>query len=88
MAKKPVLRGEVGARALRVRSVSRGGALASAGVQGAWVSGCGCEADWGVLAPILALVCVIFDALVSVKEKWTEKFLELQSAWHLRRPRN
>ena len=51
MAQKPVLRGEVGVRALRVRSVSREGAWASAGVQvqGAWVSGCGCEADWGVL---------------------------------------
>ena len=36
--------GEVGARALRVRSVSREEAWASAGVQGAWVSGCGCEA--------------------------------------------
>ena len=33
------------ARALRVRSVSREGAWASAGVQGAWISGCGCEAD-------------------------------------------
>ena len=49
MAQKPVLLGEVGARALRVRSVSREEACASAGVQGAWVSGCGCEADWGVL---------------------------------------
>ena len=39
---KPVLRG---ARALRERSVSRGEVWASAGVQGAWVSGCGCEAD-------------------------------------------
>jgi len=49
MAQKPVLRGEVGcacvARVLRVRSVSRGEAWASAGVQGAWVGGCGCEAD-------------------------------------------
>ena len=45
MAQKPVLRGEVGARALRVRSVSREEAWASVGVQGAWVSGCGCEAD-------------------------------------------
>ena len=49
MAQKPVLRVEVGARALRVRSVSREGTWASAGVQDAWVSGCGCEADWGVL---------------------------------------
>ena len=47
MAQKPVLRG--GARALRVKSVSREEAWASADVQGAWVSGCGCEADWGVL---------------------------------------
>ena len=45
MAQKPVLRGEVGARALRVRSVSREEAWASAYVQGAWVSGCRCEAD-------------------------------------------
>jgi hypothetical protein len=45
MAQKPMLRGEDGARALRVRSVSREEVLASAGVQGAWVSGCGCEAD-------------------------------------------
>ena len=37
MAQKPVLRGEVGARALRVRSVSREEAWASAGVQGACV---------------------------------------------------
>ena len=48
MAQKPVLRG--GARALRVKSVSREEAWASADVQGAWVSGCGCEADWGVLS--------------------------------------
>ena len=39
MAQKPVLRGEVGARALRVRPVSREEAGASAGVQGAWVGG-------------------------------------------------
>ena len=45
MAQKLVLRGEVVARALRVRSVSREEAWASAGVQGAWVSGCGYEAD-------------------------------------------
>ena len=45
MAQKPMLRVEVGARALRGRSVSREKAWASAGVQGAWVSGCGCEAD-------------------------------------------
>ena len=34
-----------GARALCVRSVSRDKALASAGEQGAWESGCGCRAD-------------------------------------------
>ena len=45
MAQKPVLRGEVGARALRVRLVSGGEVWASAGVQGAWVSGCGCEVE-------------------------------------------
>ena len=39
MAQKPMLRVEVGSRALRVRSVSREEAWASAGVQGAWVSG-------------------------------------------------
>ena len=44
MAQKPVLRVELGARALRVRSVSREDAWASAGVKDAWVSGCGCEA--------------------------------------------
>ena len=49
MAQKPMLRSEVGARALRVRSVSRGEVWASAGMQGAWVSGCGCEADQGML---------------------------------------
>ena len=48
MAQKPMLRGEVGARALRVRSVSREEVWASAGVQSAWVGGCGCEADTGV----------------------------------------
>jgi len=42
MAPKPMQRGKVGARALRVQSVSREGAWASAGAQGAWVSGCGC----------------------------------------------
>jgi len=31
-----------------VRSVSREEVWASAGVQGAWVGGCGCEADQGV----------------------------------------
>ena len=41
MAQKPVLRGDVGARALRVWFVSREEALASAGVKGAWVSRCG-----------------------------------------------
>ena len=37
-----------GARVLRVRSVSREEVWASAGVQGAWVGGCGCETDKGV----------------------------------------
>ena len=45
MAQETVLWGEVGARALRVRSVSREQAWASACVLGAWVNGCGCEAD-------------------------------------------
>ena len=45
MAQKPVLRVEVGARALLVQSVSREEAWESADVQGAWVSGCGCEAN-------------------------------------------
>ena len=45
MAQKPMLRGEVGARALRVRSVSREEAWARLGVQGAWMSGYGFEAD-------------------------------------------
>ena len=45
MAQKPVLRGEVGMRALRVRSVPRKKVWVSAGVKGARVSGCGCEAD-------------------------------------------
>ena len=39
---------KLGARVLRVRSVSREEVWASAGVQGAWVGGCGCEADHGV----------------------------------------
>ena len=45
MAQKLILRGEVDARALCVRSVPREGAWASAGVHGAWVGGCGCEAN-------------------------------------------
>ena len=45
MAQKPVLRVVVGPRALRVRSVSSEEAWASAGMQDAWLSGCGCEAD-------------------------------------------
>ena len=45
MAQKPVLGVKWGARVLRVRSVSREEVWASAGVQGAWVGGCGCEAD-------------------------------------------
>ena len=44
MAQKAVLRGEVGARVLCVRSMSREEAWASAGIQGAWMGGCGCEA--------------------------------------------
>ena len=40
MAQKPVLRGEVGCAC-----VAREEVWASAGVQGAWVGGCGCEAD-------------------------------------------
>ena len=45
MAQKPVLRGEVGCACVaREVSVERGG-MASAGVQGAWVGGCGREAD-------------------------------------------
>ena len=39
MAQKPALRGEVGARALRVQSVPREEVWASADVQGAWMSG-------------------------------------------------
>ena len=38
MAQKPMLRVEVGARALRVRSVSKKEAWASAGVQDAWTT--------------------------------------------------
>ena len=45
MAQMSVLRVEVGARALRVWSVPREDAWASAGVQGAWASGRGCETD-------------------------------------------
>jgi len=48
MAQKPVLQGEVGcvcvAREVGVAGVGERG-CASAGVQGAWVGGCGCEAD-------------------------------------------
>ena len=60
MEQKPVLRDGVGARALRVRSVSREGALASVGVRGAWVSGCGCEADLGVLWSQRLFFVVVF----------------------------
>ena len=42
-----VFRVKWGARVLRVRSVSREEVWASAGVQGAWVGGCGCEAERG-----------------------------------------
>jgi hypothetical protein len=52
MAQKPMLKVEVGARALRVRPVSREEAWASAGVQGAWVSECWCEADKCVLETV------------------------------------
>ena len=52
MAQRPVLRAEVGVRVLRVWSVSREDAWASAGVQGAWVSGFECEADQGVLGVV------------------------------------
>ena len=48
MAQKPVLRGEVGCACVaREVSVERGGmgVRGCAGVQGAWVGGCGCEAD-------------------------------------------
>ena len=46
MAQKPVLRDEVGCACVaRERSVSREEVWASAGVQGAWEGGCGCEAD-------------------------------------------
>ena len=44
-----MLRVEVGARALRVQTLSKEEAWASAGVQGAWVSACRCEADQGAL---------------------------------------
>jgi hypothetical protein len=54
-----MLRGEVGARALRVRSVSREEEWASAGVQGAWVSGSGCEADWRVVESEALFVVVL-----------------------------
>ena len=50
MAQKPVLRGDVGARALHVRSVSREDAWASADVQG---GGCECEATSGALPTML-----------------------------------
>ena len=41
---------------MRVRSVSRGEVWASAGVQGAWVGGCGCEADKGHQAHALRVM--------------------------------
>ena len=49
MAHKPMLQDEVGARALRMWSVSREEVWASAGVHDAWVSECVCEVDKGVL---------------------------------------
>ena len=42
---KEGLHNKEGPRVLRVRSVSREEVWASAGVQGALVGGCGCEAD-------------------------------------------
>jgi hypothetical protein len=59
MAQKPMLWGKVGARALRVRSVSREEVWASAGVQSAWVSGCGCKADWRVVESETFFVVVL-----------------------------
>ena len=47
LAQKPVLRGEVGARALRVRSVERGG-MGERGCE-RHLGGCGCEAGYGML---------------------------------------
>jgi len=45
MAQKECCGVKWGARVLRVSLVSREEVWASAGVQGAWVGGCGCEAD-------------------------------------------
>ena len=46
MAQKPVLRGEVGCACVaREVSVEREGMGERGCVQGAWVGGCGCEAD-------------------------------------------
>ena len=45
MAQKPVLRGEVGCACVAREVSAERGIWASAGVQGAWVGGCGCEAD-------------------------------------------
>ena len=58
MAQKLMLRIEVGARALRVRSVSREEAWASAGVQDAWNTACetpGVLATWATAAAMLPL---------------------------------
>ena len=56
-----------GERVLRVRSVSREEVWASAGVQGAWMGGCGCgcEADQGVFVFVEseALFVVVLTAL-------------------------
>ena len=70
MAQKPMLRGEVGARALRVRSVSREEVWASAGMQGAWVSGCGCEADWRVMESEASFV-VVFPRRACARHRMT-----------------
>ena len=56
MAQKPVLRVEVGSRALRVRSVPREEAWASAGVQDARVSGYGCVPK--------GILCILFNFFV------------------------
>ena len=47
MAQKPVLRGEVGCACVAREVSAEREVWAGAGVQGAWVGGCGCEADWG-----------------------------------------
>ena len=88
MAQKPVLRIEVGARALRVRSVSREEAWASAGVQGAWV--CGRFLDWErryerprdqrPLCRKMSAIVGKFEMILPMK--MTDEF-ELPNAWAL-----